>query len=528
MKNAIALIFIVCYSGLSYPQSGTAVFNDTLLHEVRLQIADEDWFEQLENNYELNLKDPEKYPEKYLPCNAIIDGRAIDSIGIRQKGNYSNTVNRQFKKKPFKLAFDAFREQRFNGLKKINLNNGTDDPGFFRESLVYKLLRDEGIAAPRTAFAKIYINDIYWGLYEMVENVDKTFLKDKYGPKNNEGNLYKTDRGAKVQLNAVDKDKNNEAKSLLLKTNENTGDWERVNHFIDVINTVSPADVKDSLGAIFDVGTYLKILAIEKLAYSWDSYWGSGNNFYLYEHPDGKIRWIPWDFNESFQKHKGLLKLILPSPEYLIPTDRFDKRPLLKNIFSVPEWKKMYLEYVCYFISEKFNVVHIAPLLVKWHSLIAEAYREDENRLDPVESFEHALTEESTHKIDFVQTGFAFEITLPGILPFIEAQREWASSQMEEHKFPCGYSRKIDVYNISLFPIPATDKLNISWTADSVNVSQIVVLNSAGQAVMTTGWIYYNGTTEIQITLDLPEPGFYIIKKQDVNGNLGYGKLIKQ
>jgi len=175
MKHFVPFVFFLFTGVCGYAQSGKSLLNDSILHEIRIQITVPDWFAVMEDNFRSNLSKPESVPEVYLPCTAIIDGKLIDSIGVREKGNYSNSINKDEKKKPFKLAFDAFREdQKFNGLKKINLNNGTDDPGFSREALVYKLMRDEGIPSCRTSFARFYINDEYWGLYELVENVDKT------------------------------------------------------------------------------------------------------------------------------------------------------------------------------------------------------------------------------------------------------------------------------------------------------------------------------------------------------------------
>ena len=144
MKHFLSFFFALISTTVVFSQSGKAIYNDSILHEIRVQIDLPDWFEKLEENYKNNLEDPENYPEVYLLCHAVIDGKVIDSIGIREKGNYSNGINSIEKKKPFKLAFDEFKEQKFNGIKKINLNNGTDDPSFLRESLVFKLMRDEG------------------------------------------------------------------------------------------------------------------------------------------------------------------------------------------------------------------------------------------------------------------------------------------------------------------------------------------------------------------------------------------------
>jgi spore coat protein CotH len=37
-------------------------------------------------------------------------------------------------------------------------------------------MREAGAVVPRVGFAKVYVNDEYWGLYLLVEQIDKTFL----------------------------------------------------------------------------------------------------------------------------------------------------------------------------------------------------------------------------------------------------------------------------------------------------------------------------------------------------------------
>lgn len=45
-----------------------------------------------------------------------------------------------------------------------------------------------GVSTSRATFAAFYINDIYWGLYLMIENEDKKFLIDNYN--DHKGTLY--------------------------------------------------------------------------------------------------------------------------------------------------------------------------------------------------------------------------------------------------------------------------------------------------------------------------------------------------
>jgi len=46
------------------------------------------------------------------------------------------------------------------------------------------------VPASRHTYAKLALNATYMGLFSVVEQVDKRFLKDRFGD-NDEGNLYK-------------------------------------------------------------------------------------------------------------------------------------------------------------------------------------------------------------------------------------------------------------------------------------------------------------------------------------------------
>lgn len=538
MKNTFRSIIVFSFSLLScsfsFSQTGNIVFNDTVLHEIRLRFSYSTWFDSLEADFNLNLTDTlDTIPEKEFLCLMVFDNITLDSIGMRERGNASNFftpyTNSNGLKKPFKLVFDAFKKQKFDGLKRLNLNNGTDDPGFVREALVYKLLRNRGIHACRTSFAKLYINDVYWGLYELVENVDKTFLKDHFGANNNDGNLYKTDRGAGLDLSwrGADFSKYKE-QGLLLKTNDSLNDWSKLLQFIKVINYTEPGNLEQAVSNVFDVESYLDILAVEVLCYSWDSYWGIGNNFYLYEHPDGKIRWIPWDFNETFSTKNGLLGFILPKQSDIFLSTRYDARPLLKAIFRVRKWQELYLEKVCNLCTNAYLPQKIAPVLRKWQELIRPALAADTNALGSLNSFDRSLTTDMDNAFNIPGSNIGFNIEVPGLLPYIAKQRAWAVHQI---KFQGGSCTLADAspseYPMRLYPNPAADSVHLAWELLTTDVYQLSVYNSYGEKVLGSGWIA-NDAPYADLNVNVLPKGFYIILKQNADGSWAKAKFIKQ
>ncbi len=512
-------------------QSGNKVFNDNVLHEVRIIINPAQWFDTLSLDYTRHRDDPDHYPEISRPCLFEFDGVKFDTVGIRERGNASVFLNTIKYKKPFKIAIDAFKNQKLDGLKNLLLNNSTDDPSFVREALCYKLVRDLGLPAPRTAYAKVYINEQYWGLYILVENVDKTFLKDHFGAKGNDGNLYKTAQTGQAYLKEIDiKDTLYKKKSgLELKTNNTIDDWTRLIHFTEVINHPTQVGFKDSLLRLFNVKDYLTLLAIEQLVYSWDSYWANGNNYYVYEHPDGSIRWISWDMNETFPNKTGLDLNRLVGAQYLLPTNHYDDRPLIKALFSIDEWKTQYYDIVCNILHKQFRVEYVDTTILRWHQLIDEAVYNDTNKFYPYESFDGSLTcDKVSTDFTFPRSGLRLKRNLPGIIPFILEQRNWARKQIELLDHTCDFAETSNrKYKLYIFPNPSfQNTLNITWDSLTEGLARLQLVNSEGKLVVDI----FNQkaiNNKLQAEIESIAPGIYWVLKLDADGSRGYGKWVK-
>lgn len=276
-------------------QVGEQVFDDSYIHEVRLYFSEPEYWDTLNTWYDdFNTFSGEDIP--YLKASMTFDGNELDTIGVRLKGK-SSIYYVPNDKLPFKLDFNEFTQgQTFDGLKKINLHNGFGDPGMLRDYLGYGFMRKVGVNAPRVAYSHVYLNDEYWGLYEIIEQVDKTFLKNNFASGN--GNLWKNQRWS--ELKWYGDDPNTYRDTFELKTNKTEDDWSAFIHFLDVVNNTPDVDFVDSIESVFNVDQYLHALAVDIMVNNWDSYLDNERNFYLYHEPkSGKFHWIPWDYNLS-------------------------------------------------------------------------------------------------------------------------------------------------------------------------------------------------------------------------------------
>ncbi len=294
IKSLLTLLFFT-YSSWLLSQSGQSLFNPWELHEIRFYFENENFWDTLSYNYEEHIDDS-GVDIPYTKALVKIDGFWLDTVGVRQKGLSSHNSSTA-KKKPFKIDLNEFTPgQSFDGIKKFNLHNGACDPSMMRDFLAYDVLRKAGVKAPRVSYCRLYFNDEYWGLYAVIEQIDKTFAEGNFT--SDGGNLIKNIGWSELKWEGPEIGPYLE--DFQLKTNEEEADWSVFLEFMDVLNNSSDDDFPAAIQQIFDVDLYLHVLAVDIMTNNWDSYIHNRRNWYFYHEPEGgQLHWIPWDYNLS-------------------------------------------------------------------------------------------------------------------------------------------------------------------------------------------------------------------------------------
>jgi spore coat protein H len=235
-------------------------------------------------------------------------GKTYEDVGIRYKGNFTYMASTGGLKRSLKIDFDRYHDsQQFHGLRTINLNSGITDSTRARESLSFAVFRAAGVPAPRTAFAEVtltvpgkYERELM-GLYTLIEQVDKTFLEDRFGsagglllkPEGLRGLEYLGDRWAPYEQRYAPKTKASKAEQ------------QRLIEFVRLVNRGDDAQFRKEIGSYLDVDEFLRYVAANALLANLDSFLAFGHNYYLYLRPDaskrdgGKFVFIPWDVDLS-------------------------------------------------------------------------------------------------------------------------------------------------------------------------------------------------------------------------------------
>lgn len=316
-----------------------------------------------------------------------------EDFSVRNSGNLTLHVP----KPSWKLNFKAEDgEDRILGMSRLNLKAMYNDPSQMREALAWYLFDQAGVPSSRHTFAKLGINDIYMGLFSLIEQVDKQFLKEHFG-KNDEGNLYKAywdDIGpASLEYRQSDdgddsgcqyfKAANIDNRTYRLKTNENdpkANNYDDLAKFIRIINGVqlrgnnkfNTAKYQEAVTNIMNVKAFLRWMGVNILLGGWDNYYATPANYYLYN--SGKkgtqdkfmaepyFTWIPWDYDNSFGidyfdtqwQYNDIIDWVSGTRNYYRGKDTA-KIPLVENLLKNDEFKQYYLDYLEYLLDTDFN-----------------------------------------------------------------------------------------------------------------------------------------------------------------------------
>lgn len=259
------------------------IFNKKKVAQVEIQLDDEDW-EDIKAN-------PMK--EEYKQATVTINGKKVEGVAVRTKGNSSLTsvAGSDSDRYSLKIDFDYYDSaQSLYGLKKLNLNNNFSDSTQMREFVSYELMEEMGIPTPSHSYMYVTVNGEDYGLLLGVEAVDETFLANTFGSTN--GFLFKPD-GTGSDLKWIS-DNINDYTGIGIKTNEANVEDSKFIEMLDAIN--HGGDLEKYL----DVDEMLKYFALNTALVSLDSYQGTmKHNYYLYEN-NGVFSIIPWDYNMSF------------------------------------------------------------------------------------------------------------------------------------------------------------------------------------------------------------------------------------
>ena len=308
-----------------------AFFDDTVLHDVKLWINSRDW-ETLKTNFLSNA---------YYPADLQWNAEIIRNVGIRSRGNGS----RSGFKPGLRVDIDRYAStQKFLGLKSFVLRNNTQDPSQMHEALSMLFFRRMGLAASREAYARLFVNNEYVGLYTIVESVDKSFLTRQYGE--DSGYLFDYDYPVDAAPFYFE-DRGRDAAAYVPlpfkpETHENNSRPEVIADMVQAINASSGATFRGAVAEFIDLGQFIRHVATEVFLAEQDGIigeWGM-NNFFMYR-PElsNQFRLIVWDKSQAFVQGPAY-----PVWHNITDVPEANRNRLMNRAMEYPDLRALYLD----------------------------------------------------------------------------------------------------------------------------------------------------------------------------------------
>jgi len=369
-------------------------WNDLKVHRFHLEMSEAEWeamkaldphkgLAPAERLKKINGEQRELHRSRFpwAEGSLTINGQHLNGIGARYKGNASFNLMRGSLKRNMKIKLDwANKDQNYNSVETLNLNAGGLDPSKLRDVFSYWLFREAGVPAPRTTFAEMTLTipgryeKEHLGLYTIVEQVNKSFLKDRFESK--KGLLMKPEGIASVEYHGDDWRfyahlyRPDNQPSLAQST--------RVMDFANVVNLSNAKQFRDSISSYLDIDGFLRFIAVNALIVNLDTLLAMPQNYYLHLSKDtNKFVFFPWDLDISFAgwplggKPADQMKLSLVHPH------SSDAHKLIDRLLAMESVKLRYDKIISQLVEGIFSKEQLIKKFEKLERTILDSRERD-------------------------------------------------------------------------------------------------------------------------------------------------------
>jgi len=298
-------------------------------------------------------------------ADVTIDGKSFGDIGVRYKGNGTYSGGAPQNKISMKLHLNKYvKGQKLANLTTLNLANNITDSGWMNEELSYRLFRDAGVPAPRSAYAKVYVTITgkmarrYMGLYSLIEEVDDHFIQDRFGADmgKNAGALLKP---VPISLFTYLSDNWADYKQIYDPKDELTPEQiARITGFCKIVTSGTDSEFARNLPEYIDLDNFARFLAVDVWLTDLDGILNVGQNYYAWMSPvTGKFSFIAWDHDHSFGQMGRASNAQIEN--FSIKHPWSSRNRFLERVFAVPAFRDLYLARMNEFSKTIFQPLRI-------------------------------------------------------------------------------------------------------------------------------------------------------------------------
>lgn len=220
-------------------------------------------------------------------------GGEFPVVQVELKGGYGSfRADLDAEKVAFKIDLDRVEDRRWHGLQKLTLNNMVQDPTFTHEVLTFELYRAAGLPAPRVGFARLHVDDVYFGLYALVEPVDGPFLDLWYA--DGSGHLLEAAYGPDFDVGEEGQ----------FEYDQGPDEAAGRAAIAEVANLLATSPWDDATFALLDERVDLEQvmlnMAIEAATWNWDGYTTENNSYWYLDPTSGRFQLVPHGVDQTW------------------------------------------------------------------------------------------------------------------------------------------------------------------------------------------------------------------------------------
>ncbi|MEM7037804.1 MAG: CotH kinase family protein, partial [Bacteroidota bacterium] len=420
-------------------------------------------------------------------------------------------------KYPLKIKTNKYvAGKKYDGIKEFTLHMNFHDPTMLREKLNYEICADLGLYSLRTAFAKVYINNIYWGLFTIVEGKDEMY-KQVFDHRDMDA-VQSLDFGSMCYIsnNPADYDyhQNGGNPRYELENGSDATAWPRFVQLIDLANNTSTAQYMSTVEPYFNLRDFFTYQAANVYLMNFDSYIGFlGNQIYVFDTLTNRWEVTPWDFNASF----GLWDTNNSSPTtYPLFPSRITSGCVAEKMNDIPQLRTWYLDAMCTMMNTLCDTVTMNDRIDELAAQIRQAVYDDTRKVITNQDFENGLG------YGYYQL---FWDNQPALKSFMAERYQVISQGLIAENYNCPLVSAAEPTHLpqqlTVYPNPASTQFAFELPAQETGAVQVRIFNTKGQVVHT------ESSAAHRIDVETLPAGIYFLQVQGENGNY-QGKFLKQ
>lgn len=409
MRYLFTSLLLVTFFYASLAQS--SFYSTGKIQEIKIEFEADNW------RY---LLDSLRYNgEELQAANVEINGEKLENIGIRYRNGRSFTPNGRRNG-----LFIDLGDQNIEGHSDINLSSALRDPSMVREVLAYEIAGTYFVA-PRANFAKVYVNEDYYGIMINVETVGKGFLDHSFNE--NQGDLsfaenHTTETPEEGCGRKIDGSLQYEKKSSCLSEN-----FEALQGSLGGIQQLCKglAGDEDKLSNLLNVDATLWMLAFNNIIVNLYSYSGQfAQNYYLYQTNNGQLQPILGELNLAFGSYKndGINASDLKTPQLLMLDPVLhagnEYKPLISKLLENEQYRLQYRAHFRTILLEQILSGRLENRAIALQTMIRSAVAMDTGKYYTSEEFGQNL-EQTIGK----------RSRIPGLVAFMTKRGNWLEKE---------------------------------------------------------------------------------------------------